>query len=181
MPVKKPTPTRKTKSKPAYVSAEDIIRIACNPCEPHGLSTRPGYYSGRGPNRGDLNEGHLEKLHATLKEKVNPEAAQEFCRTILKLDDLSATNVLQELYRFCDNGCKTLKEARKGVYLTGHGQAVVDDAYAHVIGAIMAPQRDHKTFEGQSIKWAFLQKHMAELPKGTKMKPFATHPYGGMY
>lgn len=82
------------------IDARNAIRRWTN------MSNRPEYYSGRGPNPGDLSPQQLFQIHAGLKAEVSAEAAEAFVSFVESLQNLSATNFLNQFYWFVDHGCQ---------------------------------------------------------------------------
>jgi hypothetical protein len=64
-----------------------------------GMSRRPGFYSGRRANTGDLDGTKLEKIHASIGRHVGEDAAEGFVDLVAGIDSLSATAFLIELQR----------------------------------------------------------------------------------
>lgn len=60
---------------------------------------RPDFYIGRGPNNGDCSGVHIARIACLIAREISPEAAHNFVRVIMFLDDLSASNVLGAVYK----------------------------------------------------------------------------------
>jgi hypothetical protein len=64
------------------------------------LSSRAEYYAGRGVNRGDLNEQHLEMIYQGVLEYAGSEAAGRFVLFVEGLENMSATAFVGAFYDF---------------------------------------------------------------------------------
>lgn len=80
---------------PNTISARQIIHNYCG----GRLSGRPEFYSGRGPNEGDLNSRHLGEIHAGINKEIGDAAAKAFVQMVEVVEDMSATAFLNSLYR----------------------------------------------------------------------------------
>lgn len=164
------------------MNADQIIRGACPPNKPNGVLPQPSYYAGRGPLEGDLNSGHLEKIHAFIKEKVGPAQAKTFTRFVDKLEDLSATAFLEGFIRLVDEKRFSTDQPGTGPLVIGHGAERDAEAGAYVFGALAQKARDPEEEENikrrsKIIKKPFLSLHQNELGKKKKGDPDLT--YGG--
>ena len=75
-------------------------------CRRAGMTSSPEYYSGRGVNRGDLNEDHLIKIHNLIKRFHGDDQAAQFVEMVKDVDDMSATSFLMQLHNFFNGGLK---------------------------------------------------------------------------
>jgi len=104
-----------------WLVEKDIHEI----CRRAGMTSRPEYYSGRGVNRGDLNETHLVKIHDLIKRFYGDEQAAQFVEMVKDIDEMSATSFLTQLHNFFNNGLKHVsikgdarEEVNNGVHFT---------------------------------------------------------------
>ncbi len=148
----KPAPVAKSRA-----SAHDLIRR----CTKDSLSTRPEYYSGRGPNEGDLNSNHLKDLHRGIKVELGDAAAKAFVSMVEVLADMSATAFLNSLYRLESNGWRF-----DASLFNGSGDGIAHDGMRDggvsamcsifaTLGRDSDPERDR--WRSDSIKAAFLR------------------------
>ena len=78
--------------------AIDILRTS-------GLCDRASYYSGRGVNRGDLNERNLVAIFRKLL-KIDQNYAIEFVEMVKQMETLGATEFINSFKKFAKNGFK---------------------------------------------------------------------------
>jgi hypothetical protein len=120
------------------------------------LCPRPEYYSGRGPNPGDLNGKHLQQLHAGILREQGEAAAASFVRLVERLTDLSATNFLNQFHYWWNNGWKggALRESGLDVGADGPQREAV--GLATIMSALGGGRSDRdKEVGSRSIKWDF--------------------------
>jgi len=88
-----------------------------------GMTEDPGYYSGRGAIRSDLNNQILEKVYQGIKKEYGEEPAQNFVQMVADIPKLSATDFLLTLYRLEGNNWEWDKmlSNKKGIYLGNDG------------------------------------------------------------
>lgn len=67
-----------------------------------GLSDSPKYYSGRGVNRGDLNEHVLFEIYMKLR-RIDVDKADNMAKMTIAMNNLSATHFLNNLYALARN------------------------------------------------------------------------------
>ncbi len=68
-----------------------------------GMSLRPEFFAGRGANTSDLNHKRLHGIWLGIKDTISDTAADSFVQMVSKIEVISATTFLQELYALCDN------------------------------------------------------------------------------
>ena len=81
-----------------YYLSEHILNTS-------GLSTRASYYSGRGVNYGDLNDGNLVSIFEKLL-KIDIEYAVNFVQMVQNMKTLGATEFITSFKGFAANGFK---------------------------------------------------------------------------
>ena len=130
---------------------EKVIRIDCK------MSPRPEYYSGRGVNPGDLNEGHLETIHQAILEEKGAEAAEAFVSMVEAIPVLSATDFLLSLgaldrNKFVGNANLVHKG---GTYATDYGTAFATamEVMSH------AREKDTRELDTARLRFRFLCRH----------------------
>lgn len=137
---------------------------------------RSGFYAGRGPMRGDLNEVILEMFYAGILRDVGKKEAKNFVRFVNNLDDLSASAFIVAFERFWSTGCQEVKveqDPEDGNALSGHGVGLQAEALG-LIGATMFGRRrspGQELAESNSIKAQFIAKHLEEIPKDERRNP----------
>lgn len=152
-------------------------------CQNGRMSSRPGYYSGRGPLSCDLNSGHLENFYHGIKIHVSEEAAARFVRFVNNLTDLSATAFLVAFEDFYHNGLfddnyKPLKQRENtGNTLSGRGKVLEAEAFG-CIAAIFGrsnvdPEQDKAASNG--IKKGFVRAHENEIPAEEHQKEYTNY------
>ena len=91
-----------------------------------GMTTDPGYYSGRGARLSDLNSSQLEKIHTSILRNAGKEAAAAFAQMVLDIPKLTATDFLVAL-RALDAADflwdKGMLGAGNGLHIDSHEQA----------------------------------------------------------
>ncbi len=148
-------------------SARQIIHEYCD----GRLSGRPEYYSGRGPNEGDLNSKHLADVHRGIKTELGDDAAKAFVRMVEVQADMSATAFLNSLYRLERAGWKF----RAKDYNQSGDEIAHDGMRDGGLGAFISvvevwsrkdrnPEMDQ--WRHNSIKTPFLASVGGKLPKG---------------
>jgi len=132
------------------------------------LNPRPGYYAGRGPKRGDLNDKHLQQLWAGIKKDFGDEQAAEFVKMVADLKDMSATAFLVSMEHFWAHGLKwTGREQEPGDGNTMSARG--DDRFTEgmcVIASVLGRQNsspEQEAFESYNIKAPFLRRHGVEI------------------
>jgi hypothetical protein len=68
-----------------------------------GMSSRPGFYSGRGANGSDLTARHLDVIWVGIKAEFGEAAADSFVLMVEALPILAATDFLLALFRLETN------------------------------------------------------------------------------
>jgi hypothetical protein len=127
-----------------------------------GMSTRPGYYSGRGATRTDLNSEKLERIHAAILKNKGEDAAKAFIEMVVNIPVLSATDFLIALTALdaSDYNIEAVWGANlgsnKGIYLEGEGEAW------GTIGSVLGGMADRD--ETPSIRGPFLRRHGVRSP-----------------
>jgi len=92
-----------------------------------GLSSRPGFYSGRGATATDLRYEILEKVYQEVKREHGEEAARQFVQMVSDTPKLTATDFLLNLYRLEGHDWRwdyRLLGKEKGLYPEDAGTAV---------------------------------------------------------
>lgn len=72
-------------------------------CSRSGMSSRPEYYSGRGINRGDLNEENLKKMHEYALLWYGEDAASSFIEMVKGTKEMNATAFLKRVHTWFNN------------------------------------------------------------------------------
>ena len=91
---------------------------------PKGISSRPGYTSGRGARTSDLNSDQLLYIYNEIKENEGYSAADNFVSMIENLKVASCTDFLLSLYRLEDNKWKFDNFESNGIYTENEGEAI---------------------------------------------------------
>jgi hypothetical protein len=128
-----------------------------------GMCTRPGYYSGRGAIRCDLNSTQLEKIRAGIEKEHGKKESKAFIRMVEDIPVLSATDFLITLSALEQNDFawnKTMVSGKKGMHFESEAEA-----FGTVMGVFMGDAQRNET---DSIRGEFLRLHN---------RPIAPHPY----
>ncbi|MDP3954502.1 MAG: hypothetical protein Q8Q06_03755 [bacterium] len=133
------------------------------------LNPRSSFYTGRGPNIGDLNSWMLEAIYQGIKTEVGEGPARNFVQFVYDLKDLSASAFLQAFEQFWYGGCEVTTEPQRegtGNQLTGHDE---DELFAegwgligHALGGSRLSQ-DKVEALSCSLKLEFIEKHKKEI------------------
>lgn len=128
------------------------------------MSSRPGYYSGRGVNRGDLNESHLELIWAGINTDFGAAHADNFVHFVNSLTDMSATAFLVALESFYASGCalrEYVQRAGDGNTLSGRGRELEAEAMGCIFSALgrsnVSPA--YEQMQSNGIKLPFVTRH----------------------
>ena len=126
-----------------------------------GLNDRASYYSGRGVNRGDLNEKNLETIFKKLY-KLDVNYANEFVKMVKEIPTLGATEFINTFHRFGNNGFKAGEGVieKSNVSLDGVHDAARDMVALISIFSISRRGNDqeYQVRESNYIKRAFLDR-----------------------
>ncbi len=147
------------------------------------FSPRSGFYAGRGPSVGDLNSRILEMFYQGILRDVGAEAAKNFVRFVDQLKDLSASAFIVAFEQFWLNECNVVQigqEARDRFRLSGHGDALIVEAFCTIGAALGGPSAGAGSDEIEHLSWPikaeFVSRHRAELDgQMTLPKPFETY------
>jgi hypothetical protein len=147
---------------------EKVIRTDCK------MSPYPEYYSGRGVNPGDLNEGHLETIHGEILKEKGADAAEAFVSMVESIPVLSATDFLLSLESL---------ERNKFVWdnkLIHKGGTYATD-YATALATVMevssrTDEEDTRELDTAMLRFEFLRRH-GRKPKDSD----PMYKYGGDY
>lgn len=123
-----------------------------------GLSTRASYYSGRGVNRGDLNEKNLVAIFTKLL-KIDNDYAINFADMVRNMKTLGATEFINTFKSFANNGFKidTLNVEESNVSLDGvHGQAREVVAFISIFQTMSRNDGDYQIRASEQMKQSFL-------------------------
>ena len=125
------------------------------------LSTRPGYYAGRGPTSSDLGNMHLEMMYSYISN-IDKDKAKEFVNFVNDQKDMSATAFLVAFDQFVRNGFdheKVKRHASDGNTISAHGEAF--GLIASVLGRRDTPEMEASA--SYYLKSSFLRNHKNEL------------------
>lgn len=91
-----------------------------------GMSSRPGFYSGRGATMSDLNSKILNKIADLIKKHYGEDAHQAFIKMVWEIKILSASAFLVNLYALERAGWKLSKITitNKDSYFENEGEAM---------------------------------------------------------
>lgn len=138
------------------------------------MSSRSGYYAGRGPKTCDLNSEHLEMLWNGIRDDVGATAASEFVRMVEELEDMSASAFLVsfETYfcaKFRWRHRPQQKDDRNA--LSGRGDGLIGEAMGLLGEAMFGGGRNDPAWdrnESWNIKAMFLSRHSTKVTKRPK-------------
>lgn len=129
---------------------------------------RSSYYTGRGPNCGDLNSDILEQIYQGIKNEVGKEEAKNFTKFVANQEDISASAFIQALEMFWNGGCKDRKVWQNegaGNTLTGRDEELLTEGFALIAaglsGSLKSPEEVARI--SQQIKIPFLHMHAEEI------------------
>jgi len=131
------------------------------------MSSRPGFYSGRGAMLCDLNPRQLEKIWKEININYSEDAGNNFIQMVADIPVLSATDFLVSLYKLANNDFKwenyfTQNEQGQGIAFENYGEAV--GTIFSIFGGMSS--RD----ETQSIKIPFLTNHNYKFKNADRYK-----------
>ena len=127
------------------------------------LSSRSGYYAGRGVMRGDLNESHLQLLWEGINKDFGPQHADNFVHMVSSLTDMSATAFLVAFESFYCSGC-ALREYRQGsgdgMTLSGRGEGLIAEGFGAIMSGMMNnTPPEYQSMMSEGIKLPFISAH----------------------
>lgn len=153
------------------VSAEEIIDRYTN----GKMSSRPGFYAGRGNTTTDLNSQLLEKIYEGIRTEIGQDAAKAFVNMVEHMvDDASATTFLITLKRLEQYEWKYDVSLSPRSAFDASGQTVADEfrkgnrhaaeaAFVSVFGGMLGGKMEHKNGGGLPIISDFLYNHRSEM------------------
>lgn len=130
---------------------------------------RPGFYSGRGATRSDLNSRILEGLHSAILKGIGADAASAFVSMVAEMPSLPATDFLLTLARLEGAGWKWSKDllgAERGVYPDCNASALA------TVVEILGGSRDRD--DTAEIRGEFLRAH-GKGAAGGGDRPYPLH------
>ena len=114
-----------------------------------GMSARPEYYSGRGPQPGDLGVRQLDKILGYMKRDGGDEAAEAFVAMVAGIKSAAATTFMLGLYALESQGWKGEPPRIKREFDIGHSTSDPEQVRANaeaticaVLGRGLGPERD---------------------------------------
>lgn len=133
---------------------EELIQRYC-----HGMCTRPEFYSGCGVDTNDLGPQQLEKIYRGLIADFGNETGVSFCQMIEQLENLSATNFLNQFYLFCARGFvwePTLPESGNDVGPDTEAREAIGTFIAiNALSGMSDPEKDR--IDSIGVKHAFFR------------------------
>lgn len=146
-------------------NTDDAIRKWCGGT----LINRPSYYSGRGPNAGDLGERHLTMIYEGIKADFEPEIVESFVSLVEAQSDMSASAFLTAFDQWFCNGFDHESVHRSnldGMGITGYGAERDQQALLGAMAALMDNRPDYlKNVQSEQIKAGFLHNVGRPVPK----------------
>lgn len=131
-----------------------------------GLSSSPGYYSGRGAC-GDVDSKHLSLIYAGIEKEIHTDAAEAFVKMVAAIPVLSATDFLNTLSRLELNVWvwdeKLVKNTGNSYHFENEGEA-----WGTVLQAFCnssRPPQDNTVRD----RARFLRKHGVDDPKASDL------------
>ncbi|MEI3356570.1 MAG: hypothetical protein V8R81_06025 [Clostridia bacterium] len=117
-----------------------------------GMCSRPEFYLGRGARRSDLNGDKLYAIYQEIKDEFSQKKAEAFVAMVKRIQFLSATNFLKELYALEKNSWELKVEESENTTNYCGAEAI---AFAAMVGV-----RSGKSFRDDTylIKGEFLRK-----------------------
>lgn len=117
-----------------------------------GMCSRPEFYLGRGARRSDLNGDKLYDIYQEIKDEFSQKKAEAFVAMVKRIQFLSATNFLKELYALEKNSWELKVEESENTTNYCGAEAI---AFAAMVGV-----RSGKSFRDDTylIKGEFLRK-----------------------
>lgn len=117
-----------------------------------GMCDRPEFYLGRGATRSDLNGDKLYAIYQEIKDEFGQKQAEAFVAMVKKIQFLSATKFLKELYALEKNSWELNMEESENITNYCGVEAI---AFAAMVGV-----RAGRSFRDDTylIKGEFLRK-----------------------
>jgi hypothetical protein len=148
-----------------------VLTASSNDGRGCGMSTRPGFYSGRGATTTDLSSEKLEILYKAIQYNVNDKAAQAFAQMVADIPCLTATDFLLSLARLEGRGWiwdAGMLGDEHGVYASG-----VAEGWGTVGEALGGRDADHTVI----IRSTFLRAHGIRDPRVGKGQKYDAYGY----
>ncbi len=144
-----------------------------------GLSDRASYYSGRGVNRGDLNEKNLTSIFKKLL-KLDPNSAIEFAEMVKQMKTLGATEFINSFKNFAYNGFKVenINPEESNISVDGlHDEARDVVAFLSIYSTLRrGDDTEYQMAASEGIKHSFIS---TIRPVLDVIKPDFTYEYKG--
>ncbi|MDR0859969.1 MAG: hypothetical protein LBO09_03110 [Candidatus Peribacteria bacterium] len=135
-------------------SIDDIIYQECK----GSMSSRPGFYSGRGVSRYDLDHKQLLKIYRGIQKEYGEEAGNNYVEMVKHLPLLTATDFLESLHSLANNDFKPSYLSEGGIVIekNKNGEYNEIQAVCSIFGNLHRDS-DREKIESERIKFDFLQ------------------------